>query len=70
VGNVVVQESIQRGWNPWRLYVNHDPDSLSSAGQTTRRKHPTNPFNPDILAREIVDDLESALEQFRLIAID
>ena len=50
--------------------MNHDPDSLSSAGQTTRRKHPTNLFNPDILAREIVDDLESALEQFRLIAID
>jgi len=26
--------------------------------------------NPDIIAREIVDDLESALEQFRLIAND
>jgi len=50
--------------------VNHDPDSLSSGGQTNRRKQPTNLFNPDILAREIVDDLESALEQFRLIAID
>lgn len=26
--------------------------------------------NPDIIAQEIVDDLESALEQFRLIAND
>jgi hypothetical protein len=65
-----VQESIQRGWNPWRLHGNHDRDSLSSGGQKNGWKHPTNPFNPDILAREIVDDLESALEQFRLIAID
>jgi hypothetical protein len=70
VGNDVVQESIQRVWNPLRLYVNHDPDSLSSGGQTNRRKQPTNLFNPDILAREIVDDLENSLEQFRPIAID
>ena len=26
--------------------------------------------NPDIIAQEIVDDLEAALEQFRLIAND
>ena len=26
--------------------------------------------NPDIIAQEIVDDLEAALEQFRLIASD
>jgi type I restriction enzyme M protein len=26
--------------------------------------------NPDLIAQEIVDDLEAALEQFRLIAND
>ena len=26
--------------------------------------------NPDIIAQEIVDDLEAALEQFRLITLD
>ncbi|MDZ4857078.1 MAG: hypothetical protein SGJ26_19845 [Nitrospirota bacterium] len=30
----------------------------------------TNLPNPDIIAQEIVDDLEAALEQFRLIAND
>ena len=25
---------------------------------------------PDVIAQEIVDDLEAALEQFRLIAVD
>jgi type I restriction enzyme M protein len=28
------------------------------------------PHKPDIIAQEIVDDLEAALEQFRLIAND
>jgi hypothetical protein len=31
---------------------------------------PDNPPPPDVIAQEIVDDLETALEQFRLIAGD
>jgi hypothetical protein len=35
--------------------------------QKSRRSYPP---NPDLIAQEIVDDLEAALEQFRLIAND
>jgi type I restriction enzyme M protein len=33
-------------------------------------KESDNPSDPDVLAQEIVEDLEAALEQFREIAFD
>jgi len=45
------------------------PASTSSGSQTKLEESDNLP-DPDVLAQEIVEDLEAALEQFREIAVD
>ncbi len=60
----------------WRAYdyedlVNRDKASLDIFWLSDESLEDSDNFpDPDILAREIVDDLEAALEQFRQIAND
>jgi hypothetical protein len=44
--------------------------STSSGSETKASKSPINLPDADVLAQEIVEDLEAALEQFREIALD
>ena len=54
-----------------RLRGNHDKASLGIFSlRDERPEESDNLPDPDILAQEIVDDLEAALEQFREIAAD
>jgi len=46
------------------------PASTSSGSETKAWKSPITFPDPDILAQEIVEDLEAALEQFHEIAAD
>jgi hypothetical protein len=45
-------------------------DSTSSGSKTKASNNPTISPIPDVLAQEIVEDLEAALEQFREIATE
>jgi hypothetical protein len=45
-------------------------DSTSSGSKTKASNNPTISPIPDVLAQEIVEDLEAALEQFREIAAE
>ena len=52
-------------------FFNRDKASLDICWlRDERLKQSDNLLDPDILAQEIVEDLEAALEQFREIAID
>ena len=54
-----------------RLRGNHDKASLGIFSlRDERPEESDNLPDPDILAQEIVEDLEAALEQFREIASD
>jgi hypothetical protein len=44
--------------------------STSSGSETKASKSPINLPDADVLAQEIVEDLQAALEQFREIALD
>jgi hypothetical protein len=46
------------------------PASTSSGSGTSRCPTPTTSPPPEVIAQEIVTDLEAALEQFREIALD
>jgi hypothetical protein len=47
-----------------------NPASTSSGSETKGPEESDNLPEPDVLAQEIVEDLEAALEQFREIAAD
>ena len=52
-------------------FFNRDKASLDICWlRDERLKQSDNLLDPDILAQEIVEDLEAALEQFRKIAVD
>ena len=54
-----------------RLRGNHDKASLGIFSlRDERPEESDNLPDPDVLAQEIVEDLEAALEQFREIAAD